>query len=72
MTALKPVSEVKMKESIEVRFRWDKDNKISNLIQSLSNFKSQMEYNNKDFNADKSNQYESWALLDFLPPFFYD
>ncbi|XP_065640270.1 uncharacterized protein LOC136072834 [Hydra vulgaris] len=59
MAALKPVSEVKIKESVEVRFRWDKDNKISNLIQSLSNFKSQMEYNNKDFNADKSNQYES-------------
>ena len=56
MGTLKPVSEVNMKESIEVQFRWDKDNKISNLIQSSSNFKSQMEYNNKDFNADKSNQ----------------
>ena len=48
-----------MKESLKVRFRWDKDNKMSNLIQSLSNFKSQMEYKNKDFNSDKSNQYEN-------------
>ena len=41
------------------RFRWDKGDKVSNQIRCLGNYKSQMEFDNKDFNADKVKQYES-------------
>ena len=41
------------------RFRWDNGDKVSNLIRCLGNYKSQMEFDNKDFNADKVKQYES-------------
>lgn len=40
------------------RFRWDKDEKVNNLIRCLANYKSQMEFANSDFNADKVKQYE--------------
>ena len=40
------------------RFRWDKDNKIDNLIRCLANYKSQMEFKNSDFEADRVKQYE--------------
>ena len=53
------MDENKKKESKEVRFWWDKDDKISKLIQCLSNYKSHMEFSNKDFNADKTKQYEA-------------
>ena len=59
MAAVQAMDENKKKESKEVRFRWDKDDKIANLIQCLSNYKSQMEFSNKDFNADKTKQYEA-------------
>ena len=59
MAAIQAMGEKKKKESKEVRFRWDKDDKIANLIQCLSNYKSQMEFSNKDFNADKTKQYEA-------------
>jgi len=45
--------------SKEKRFRWDKDEKVNNLIRCLANYKSQCEYNNRDFNADKVKQYEA-------------
>ena len=41
------------------RFRWDKDDKVINLIRCLANYKSQMEFNNCDFNADKVKLYEA-------------
>ena len=44
--------------SKEKRFRWDKDEKVNNLIRCLANYKSQSEFNNCDFNANKVNQYE--------------
>jgi hypothetical protein len=44
--------------SKEKRFRWDKDEKVNNLIRCLANYKSQLEFNNCDFNADKVKQYE--------------
>ena len=59
METVQAMDENKKKESKEIRFRWDKDDKISNLIQCLSNYKSQMEFSNKDFNADKTKQYEA-------------
>ena len=39
-------------------FVWDKDEKVDNLICCLANCKSQMEFSNKDFNADKVKMYE--------------
>jgi hypothetical protein len=44
--------------SKEKRFRWDKDEKVNNLIRCLANYKSQSEFNNCDFNANKVKQYE--------------
>ena len=40
------------------RFVWDKDEKVDNLICCFANYKSQMEFSNKDFNADKVKMYE--------------
>ena len=40
------------------RFVWDEDEKVDNLICCLANYKSQMEFSNKDFNADKVKMYE--------------
>ena len=40
------------------RFRWDGENKVENLIRCLSNYKSQMEFENSDFDADRVKQYE--------------
>ncbi len=40
------------------RFRWDKDNKVENLIRCLANYKSQLEFQNSDFEADRVKQYE--------------
>ena len=41
------------------RFRWDKNGKIENLVRCLANYKSQMEFQNSDFEADRVRQYES-------------
>ena len=46
-------------ESCKERFQWKTGDKIANLIQCLATYKSQMEYNNSDFNADKVKQYEA-------------
>ena len=47
-------------ETNKKRFRWDKDQKVENLIRCcLANYKSQSEFNNSDFNADKVKQYEA-------------
>ena len=40
-------------------FRWDKDDKIENLIRCLSNYKARMEYINSDFNTDTVKHYEA-------------
>ena len=40
------------------RFRWDKEQKVENLIRCLANYKAKMEFSNKDFNADKVQQFE--------------
>ena len=40
------------------RFRWDKEQKVENLVRCLANCKAKMEFSNKDFNTDKVQQYE--------------
>lgn len=40
------------------RFKWDTEI-VGHLLQSLLDYKCQMEYRNSDFNADKSKQYEA-------------
>ena len=40
------------------RFRRDKEQKVENLIRRSTNYKAKMEFSNKEFNADKAQQYE--------------
>ena len=46
-------------ESSKERLQWKTGDKTANLIQCLANYKSQMEFSNSDFNADKVKQYEA-------------
>lgn len=46
-------------KSIKQRFKWNEGDKIENLLIALQNYKSCMEFNNVDFNADKPKQYEA-------------
>ena len=53
------------------RFRWDKKQKVENLVRCLANYKAKMEFPNKDFNADKVQLYEEVKKCFFLrQPFF--
>ena len=49
-----------------IRFRWDKEQKLENLIRCLINCKAKMEFSHKDFNADKVQQYEKVRKYFFL------
>ena len=40
-------------------FQWNNGDKIKKLIRCLANYKSKMDYQNSDFNADKVKQYEA-------------
>ena len=40
------------------RFRWNKEQKVENLIRCLANYKAKMEFSNKNLNSDKAQQYE--------------
>ena len=65
----------KFKKTMEtIRFCWGRDDKIENLIQCLANYKSQMDYQNIDFNGDKVKQYdavkEAMAHIYEEPSFF--
>ena len=40
-------------------FQWNNSDKIENLIRCLANYKSKMDYQNSDFNADKVKQCEA-------------
>ena len=42
------------------RFQWNKEQKVENLIRCLANYKVKMEFSNKDFNANKVQQYEEF------------
>ena len=41
------------------RFQWNNGDKIKKLNRCLANYKSKMDYQNSDFNADKVKQYEA-------------
>ena len=41
------------------KFQCNNGDKIENLIRCLANYKSKMDYQNGDFNADKVKQYEA-------------
>ena len=43
---------------MKTRFRWDKEEKINNLIQCMLSYKSEMEFEGKNFNAYKVKLYE--------------
>ena len=53
----------RIKESFEKnlksRFRWNKEERIINLIQCMLSYRSEMEFEGKDVNADKVKVYES-------------
>ena len=51
---IKTVSKDKGSETEIQRFKWGMG-MVGNLLQSLFDYKSQMEYRNSDFNANKSN-----------------
>ena len=40
------------------RFKWDVE-MVGYMLQALSDYKCQMEYQNSDFNANKAKQYEA-------------
>ena len=51
------VSTPQFKKTTEtIKFRWDRDDKIENLIRCLANYKSQMDCQNINFNGDKVKQ----------------
>ena len=42
------------------RFQRNKEQKVENLIRYLANYKVKMEFSNKEFNANKVQQYEEF------------
>ena len=56
------MSESTSESTSKRRFRWN-DDKVNNLIQCLANYKSHMEFNSSDYNADKVKQYEAVRVL---------
>ena len=63
--------EKNFQKNLNPRFRWDKEEGIHNLIQCMLIFKSQMEFEGKDVNADKYMKqrfmYMSYQVLDHQP-----
>ena len=47
------------KKNLKPGFRWDKEERINNLIQCMLSYKSEMEFERKDFTADKVKLHES-------------
>ena len=45
-------------KNLKNRFRWEKEEKITNLIQNMLEYKTEMEFEGKDFCADKVKLYE--------------
>ena len=50
------------------RFQWNRGDKIKNLIRCLANYKSKMDYQNSDFNADKVKECE--AVREAMAPIY--
>ena len=67
-----------LKKNLKPIFRWDKEERINNLIQFMLIYKSEMEFDRRDFNADKVKLFEPVRqemtkiyihdLLSFGPP----
>lgn len=47
-----------LKKNLKPIFRWDKEERINNLIQFMLIYKSEMEFDRRDFNADKVKLFE--------------
>ena len=54
-----PCAEESFESNVELRFRWDKEQRINNLIQCMLSYKSEIEFEGKDYNADKVKLYDS-------------
>ena len=52
-----------------LRFRWDKEQRVGDLIRCLANYNSKMEFSNKNFNADKVQQYMRKSENEWLKNF---
>ena len=46
-----PRTEESFEKNSKPRFRWDKEERINNLIQCMLSYKSEMEFEGKDFNS---------------------
>ena len=67
-----------LKRNLKPVFRWDKEERINNSIQFMLIYKSEMEFDRRDFNADKVKLFEPVRqemtkiyihdLLSFGPP----
>ena len=44
------------------KFKWSEE-MVQDLLDGLLDYKTQMEFNNSDFNADKSKQYEAVQVI---------
>lgn len=47
-----------LKRNLKPVFRWDKEERINNSIQFMLIYKSEMEFDRRDFNADKVKLFE--------------
>ena len=47
-----------LKKNLKPIFRWDKEERINNSIQFMLIYKSEMEFDRRDFNADKVKLFE--------------
>jgi hypothetical protein len=56
-------SQTKKKKQTTKKFKWSVE-MVQDLLEGLLEYKTQMEFNNSDFNADKNKQYEAvWVRL---------
>ena len=53
-----PHVEESFEKKLEARFSWDKKERINNLIQFMLSYKTDMEFEGRDFNADKVKLFE--------------
>ena len=52
-------AEESFEKNLKPRFKWVKEERINNLMQCMLSYNSEMEFERKDFNADKVKLYES-------------
>ena len=54
-----PLAEESFEENLKPTFRWDKEERVNSLIQCMLSCRSEIEFEGKDFSADKVMIYES-------------